>query len=140
MGLRGPASKKKEAASIKFRPGVPAPPSWLNAAGKAEYIRAAAELEAADGALQQVDLAALANYAQAYADVARLMVKIRREGEVTAGVQGPVTNPRIRALAGAQRMLLASMAKLGFSPADRARVPKSAATGKPDNAFASFVK
>lgn len=139
MGLRGVAPKAK-AGTIKFRPGVPPPPAWLNDAAQAEYVRAVDELTSADASVQQPDMAVLASYAQAYADVARLSLQIREEGEVTAGVQGPVANPRFRALTIAQRTLAQTCQKLGFSPADRARVPKSAASSKPDNAFQAFVK
>lgn len=139
MGSRGPAPKAKS-GTIKFRPGVPPPPSWLDDDACVEYDRAAEELKQADASLQQPDMAMLASYAQAYADVARLTKKIRDEGEVARGPQGPVVNPRLRALAQAQRVLAQTCQKLGFSPADRARVPKAAASSKPDNAFAGFVK
>jgi P27 family predicted phage terminase small subunit len=140
MGSRGPTSKKQEKASIRFRPGVPPAPSWLDADAAKEYARAAAELKAADGALQQADCYTLATYAQACSDVARITLKIRAEGDVITTPQGAIANPRLRALSLAQRSLAQATAKLGFSPADRARVPKSAATGKPDNAFHGFVK
>ena len=139
MGSRGPAPKAK-AGTIKFRAGVPPAPPWLDDDAKAEYARAAEELEAAEASVQQPDMAVLARYAQAYSDVARLTQKIRDEGEVTMGVQGPVANPRLRALSLAHRTLAETCQKLGFSPADRARVPKAAASSKPDNAFANFVK
>lgn len=139
MGARGPAPKTK-VGTIKFRAGVPPPPAWLDAAAKAEYVRAVDELAAADASVQQPDMAVLARYAQAYSDVARLSQKIRDEGEVTQGVQGPVANPRLRALSLAHRTLAETCQKLGFSPADRARVPKAAASSKPDNAFSQFVK
>lgn len=140
MGARGPAPKAKQQSAIKFRPGVPPPPDWLSDSAKIEYVRAAEELEAADGALQQVDLAALASYAQAYAEVARITKVIATEGDVIASPQGLKANPRLQSLALAQRSLATMMQRLGFSPADRARVPKSGATGRPDNPFASFVK
>lgn len=139
MGNRGPLPKTKP-GSIKFRPGVPVAPAWLDRAAQAEYARAVDELAAADASVQQPDMAMLARYAQAYSDVARLSVQIRDEGEVTQGVQGPVANPRLRALSMAHRNLAETCQKLGFSPADRARVPKAAASSKPDNAFSEFVK
>lgn len=138
MGLRGPSPKPK-AGSIKFREGVPPPPDWLDAAAADEYRRAVEEIAAAGSPPQQPDLAMLASYAQAYADVARLTKAIREEGEVLDGAQGPVANPRLRALSIAQRSLAQTCQRLGFSPADRARVPKGAAAGV-ENPFSKFVK
>ena len=141
MGSRGPAPKNKEKQSIKFRPGVPDAPAWLDDDAATEYRRAASELEAADGALQQMDAMTLATYAQAVADVARLTLEIRKEGEVVALNNGMMAaNPKVGVRQIAQRQLLASVGQLGFSPAARARVPKAAATGNPDNAFADLVK
>lgn len=140
MGARGPIAKKASKAAIRFRPGVPPPPEWLDDAAAKEYQRAAEELEAAGGALQQMDCYTLATYAQACSDVARLTVDLRNEGETITTPQGVIANPLLRALTVAQRSLASATAKLGFSPADRARVPRAAATGKSDNAFAAFVK
>ncbi len=140
MGSRGPTTKAGKPGTIKFRAGVPTAPEWLDDEARAEYTRAVEELAAADASVQQPDMAMLATYAQAYADVGRLTKYIREEGEVTQGVQGPVANPRLRALSLAQRSLHNACQKLGFSPADRARVPKAAASSKPDNAFSAFVK
>lgn len=140
MGARGPTAKTAQTPAIKFAPGVPPAPAWLDVEAVIEYERAAKVLTDADGSLQQADFHVLANYAQASADVGRLTKKIRYEGEVIDGPHGPVANPRLRALSQAQRALMGTIQQLGFSPAARARVPKSAASSKPDNPFAGFVK
>lgn len=123
MGARGPAPQAK-AGAIRFRPGVPPPPDHLDADAVAEYVRAAEELEAADASLQQVDFSCLAAYAQAYSDVRRLTLQLRGK-ETTVTPQGEIASPLLRFLALAERTRMSNAAKLGFSPADRARVPKS---------------
>ena len=139
MGSRG-APAKSSTGTIKFRAGVPPPPAWLDIAARTEYKRAVDELMSADASVQQPDMAVLATYAQAYSDIARITEDIREEGDVVTGPQGTIANPRFRALSLAQRTLSQACQKLGFSPADRARVPKAAASSKPDNAFSAFVK
>ncbi len=136
MGSRGPMPKAS-APVLQFRLGVPPPPDWLDEGAKAEYQRAAAELEAAGTALQQVDFAVLCAYAQAYADMARLSKRIRKEGEVVEGASGPIANPLIRSRALALQTIRTTSQKLGFSPADRGRVQvtPSSATKDALNAF-----
>lgn len=130
MGLRGPAPQAK-ASTIKFRPGVPPPPDHLDEDARAEYVRAAEELEAADASLQQVDFSTLASYAQAYSDVRRLTRELRGH-ETILTPQGAIASPLLRFLSLAERTRQLNAAKLGFSPADRARVPKAAASSKRD--------
>lgn len=97
----------------------------------AEYNRAAEELEAADASLQQVDFACLADYAQSFSDVRRLTKEMRGK-EVVSTKQGEVSNPLLRHIMAARQTLRATSAKLGFSPADRARVPKAGASSRAD--------
>ncbi len=136
MGSRGPMPKAS-APVLQFRLGVPPPPDWLDEGAKAEYQRAAAELEAAGTALQQVDFAVLCAYAQAYADMARLSKEIRERGEVVDGANGPIANPLIRSRALALQTIRTTSQKLGFSPADRGRIGgKAPGSGKnPLNEF-----
>ncbi len=139
MGSRGPAPKAAATDIMRIRQGVPPPPPWLDDAAAAEYKRVAKELGAAEVA-QQTDAATLATYAQAYADVARLTVEIRAQGEVVTLPNGIQTaNPRLKVLAQAQRQLAASSSQLGFSPVARTRVPKAGGS-RAANPFAEFVK
>ncbi len=128
--------------TAQFRQGVPPAPNWLSKDARAEYNRAAREIELAENALQQIDLGALASYAQAYADVARLTVEIRVDGEIVVLPNGiSCENAKLTTLARAQRVLMQSITKLGFSPADRARMPKASLAKKTrTNAFDAFVK
>lgn len=139
MGSRGPAPKSNSTDAIRLRPGVPPPPPWLDADAVAEYKRGAKELAEAN-ATQQMDAAALATYAQAYADVARLTVEIRKEGEIVRLPNGiGAANPKVALRAQAQRQLFQAIAQLGFSPVARTRVPRGGGA-KAANPFASFVK
>lgn len=79
-----------------------------------------------------MDLSALAGYAQAYSDVRRYTVALRGN-ETVRTAQGEIANPLLRFLSQAHQTLRANAAKLGFSPADRARVPKAAASSRADS-------
>ena len=136
MGLRGYAPKNKP--RIEFGQGVPPPPPWLDESGRKEYRRCASELKKAGAALQKVDLHVLANYAQAAADSARLTEQIRQEGEIVTLPNGIRTaHPLVAVRTAAQKHMLACAAKLGFSPADRSRVPFDKAKVK--NEFSQFL-
>jgi P27 family predicted phage terminase small subunit len=121
MGARGPIGKS--AAGLKFTAGAPPAPAWLDATAKAEYERAVTELASIPDHIQQVDLAVLATYAQAYSDVCRLTKAVRREGDTVKSSKGTAyLNPKSIALASAHKRLQQASAKLGFSPVDRLRM------------------
>ncbi len=141
MGSRGPAPKPKSA--VQYRTGVPPAPSWLDADALKEYSRAAREIARGSNTLQRVDVGALAAYAQAWSDVGRITALVRDEGELVTLPNGIRTeNPRLATLARAQRILLQAAGKLGFSPADRARMPKGGTNPFPpdlsENSFAAI--
>lgn len=139
MGSRGP--QRDEKRYVAFKTGAPKPPEWLGADGAAEYVRAVKEMEAAGVPPQQVDAAVLCTYAHAAAEIGKLAVLIATEGSTLPGPRGtPVKNPLVDVLAQHNRTLLAAAAALGFSPASRARIPRSAATGKSNNPFKAFLK
>jgi len=140
MGTRGPAPRQPT-ATIKFRPGVPGPLPELNEEGRAEYVRICEELEAADASLQQVDRGVVHLAAYAWERILRLTREIGERGEIVLGAQGQeVLSPRVKAYELAEASYLRASAKLGFSPADRARVPKAAASSRedPSGSFASI--
>jgi P27 family predicted phage terminase small subunit len=138
MGSRGPSPKPK--SSVRYRNGVPLAPSWLDADALKEYNRAAREIARGSNTLQRVDVGALAAYAQAWSDVGRITLLIRAEGEiVTLPNLIQTENPRLATLARAHRVMLQAASKLGFSPADRARMPKSPTSSGP-NPFMAYVK
>lgn len=138
MGLRGPRPKPK-GKTISFAMGLPPPPAYLDDAGKREYKKTKQQLESAGVELQQPDGTIVAIYAQAVADIARLTEEIRKEGEVVEGRQaGMVKNPKLAVLEAARKTVIAAGAKLGFSPADRARVPAATKQAIQGNAFADL--
>ena len=137
MGARGPAPKGK--GCVAFRSGVPRPPAWLDASGRTEYRRAAREIAHANGG-QQMDMALLATYAQAYSDVRRLTLAVRKEGETLTSDKGNVyLNPNATLLSMRQKTLMAAASKLAFSPSDRARVPASAGPTPAHDKVAQFA-
>lgn len=120
---------------VRFSPGVPPPPPWLDEAAIGEYQRVAGQLEVAgDAYLQQVDMSDLSTYAQAYSDVVRLTPLVRAEGEALTSDKGNLyPNPRNNALQMAYNRMSKAAARLGFSPTDRARIgKKTGGKGKDD--------
>ena len=100
-----------------MKAGLPPAPAHLDAVGRAEYDRVAQIAGVTHG-----DMAIVSIYAAAWADVVRMEESIRGN-EVTETPQGVVLNPALKALTIKKRELLQAAAKLGFTPADRARVP-----------------
>lgn len=119
MASRGPVSQKKP--TLVFEAGVPAAPDWLDDDAKAEFARVVAIIAEVPGHLQQVDFSTLNTYSQAFSDVKRLTVEVRGK-EMVQGSKGPYLNPLCNALAQSHNRMREAAARLGFSPADRARV------------------
>ncbi len=135
MGTRGPI--KKESTKQLGASGIPQPPDWLCKTAKVEYFRIAGILNE-EGVVEQVDMAILSSYAQAYADVARLTVAVREDGESVQSDKGNwYLNPDVGVLNNANARQTKAAAMLGFSPVDRGRVSKVA---KPKSSpFAGLV-
>jgi P27 family predicted phage terminase small subunit len=130
MGLRGPAKKDKALRLVGFTKGVPVAPPWIDRNAKREYARITQIILRSGESLELVDMAALALYAQAYSDVARLTKQIRKEGETLPSVKTGqrYLNPSWTILAAARNQLMQATEKLGFSPHARSRITT------PDNA------
>ena len=130
MGLRGPAPKDKTRRLVGYAKGVPAAPPWIDRNAKREYARITAIILQAGESLELVDMAALALYAQAYSDVARLTKLMRKEGETMMSERTgqKYLNPSWTILASARNQLMQATEKLGFSPHARSRITT------PDNA------
>ena len=133
MGSRGPAPKAKD-SQISYPVGKPPPPKWLSREGRREYNRAA---ELMGQVLTLADAGTLAIYAEALADLGQLTKELRAEGTVVTLANGVVTsNPKCAQRDAAAKRVQSAAAKLGFSPVDRARVPKpSASSGNPFDRF-----
>lgn len=134
MGRRGPAPKDKALRLCDYKAGVPAAPDWLCDDARAEYDRITDILLASGDGLALVDMSVLASYAQAYADVKRITLIVRLEGETLMSDKGNTyLNPSLTALSMAHNRLSKYAAKLGFSPSDRSHitVPKNAQKKNP---------
>lgn len=124
MGARGPVSRSATNSAPRSAPGVPAAPAHITAAAAAEYHRTA---ELLADTIQEHDAALLATYAQAVADIAFFTEQLTREGHIlTAVTGGRYLHPAHSARASAHKLLLATAAQLGLSPAARARIGSGA--------------
>ena len=75
--------------------------------------------------MQLVDLAYLATYAQAYADVRKLTEAINRDGTMFEGAHGGYSqNPDVRTRTTVFAQMSTAASKLGFSPTDRGRLAR----------------
>lgn len=139
MGARGPAPKRRDVLALRgsWRAAKAAPelrfpltrppvcPAWMPAAGKAEWKRQAAALEAA-GILADVDAAALALWCEAWAEFVECVGAVR--GAVKeAGMTYAINQGLIGAKAKAADRLLKLAAQFGFTPAARGRIKPTAA-------------
>jgi len=123
MGRRGPAAKDKTLRLCDYKAGVPAAPEWLCDEAKAEYDRITDILLASGDGLALVDMSVLAGYAQAYADVKRLTLVVRLQGDTVMSDKGSTyINPTVNVLSMAHARLMKYAGKLGFSPSDRSHI------------------
>ena len=100
----------------------PPPPKHLDKAAKAEWRRLAAEI-VPNGFLTAADLAIFESYCIAFSDVRRLRAKVRRVGEIRRNNNDTLSaHPAVALLKDAEKRLHSCIGKLGFSPADRAKV------------------
>lgn len=105
---------------------VPTPPEWLDEAARKQYQRTAETLDAANVELKASDFDVVASYAQAAADVARLTLEIRAEGELIDGYRGSqVKNPKLTVLRQASDRMRVEGNRLGISPKARIGTPKA---------------
>lgn len=97
-------------------------PTWLDRAAKKEWRRLVPELERL-GLLTMVDLADLAGYCQAWAEVRALTIYLRKHGRTVETATGyPVGRPEIKSLENAWGRVKGFAAEFGFSPSSRSRV------------------
>ncbi len=143
MGRRGPAPKPKahlELVGGKVRerhrdqvtapPGAPLEPAWVEVMGLTEELAAAASAQwdrvvpplDRSRILATTDWTVLVDHCVAWADYRQLVELVARQGHVIATAAGPKRNPNSAALVSARAALVASMVRLGLSPADRTRL------------------
>ncbi len=145
MGRRGPAPKPTKLKAAAGNPGkrplnrrepnppvrVPRMPTWLSKRAKQEWRRIAPELEAL-GLVTAIDLAALASYCQAVAELTIATETIDKEGRVCVwpifDKEGNQIGERLKAHPAVQQQRDAMQrvkqfaAEFGLSPSARSRV------------------
>jgi len=104
---------------------TPVCPAWMPAAGKSEWKRQAAALQAA-GILADVDAAALALWCEAWAEFVDCVAAVR-EATKNGGMTAAINAGLIGAKAKAADRLLKLAAQFGFTPAARGRIKPAAA-------------
>ena len=130
MGSRGPRPATSTAPTIAFEVGVPEPGDHLDDDAKGEYVRARDLCKASGRELQQSDWAILEIYAQSWSEYWALEARCKKEQGVITGINGAVQiNPWFKLRDACFKQLAVAMARLGFTPADRARL-NGAAQGK----------
>lgn len=137
MGARGPAAKEKQ--TISFRVGVRCP-KRLTGDARTEFQRVVRILTAAGCPPQEPDADAIERYARAAVKERQLFVELEAAQWITEGDRGGIkVHPLITAWRACNSVLSEIAAGFGFTPAARSRIPKSGATGKPNNPFSAFI-
>lgn len=127
-GDPGKRAKRQAAREPKFSDGLPTrPPSWLPKRGQIEYRRIMRELRKVPGLAQSVDRAIIEEYCLAYADLREAQEQIKKHGTfqwrtTMGGDRYRQNSPFVAHKKDAAKRLKDACARLGFSPADRARV------------------
>lgn len=103
------------------KPGAPDAPQYLSKAALAEWRRVI-DMLVQDIGVCPLDMAVLALYCQAWADVGRLTAEIADEGETIETPNGALQrSPKCISLREARETVLKTAAKLGLSPIDRTK-------------------
>lgn len=122
-------------------------PGWLSPRAKVEWKRITPELERL-GLLTRIDLAALAAYCQAFAELEEATKTLEKEGRVCVW---PVVNkigekigerlkahPAVQQQRDAMRCIKQFISEFGLTPASRSRVQSAADQEKPIEGAARF--
>lgn len=99
----------------------PAPPSWLDADGLAEWERVAPILSSERKVLTVADLATLASYCAAVGQVAAASRIIAAEGLTFMTDKGPRKHPAVAIQNGAMTQARLLAGELGLTPTSRSR-------------------
>ena len=121
-----------------------APPSFLDAQAKKEFLRVVQEATAADF-LDNLDLAALAMYANAWSHYEKLSRQLNKEGDIISvtDAKGNVrkrTNPALVPLAEYASQIFKCSTKLGLATTDRLKLVVPTKAPAKVNKFAKFFQ
>lgn len=133
-GNVGHRKVKPEAAGVA---GAPEAPGWLDGAARDLWGAVAPLLEKIG--LDHLDRESLGVWCQAAADVARLTLEVRGEGEVLVTEKGyHYHNPKVALLEKARDRVVRLGAEFGMSPSSRARF--ASAESAPKDAFELWAR
>lgn len=145
IGKQAAASRMRQEEELKLERDSLAPPAWLNAEAAAEFSRVVEEAGRID-ILDNLDLAVLAIYANAYTMYVQTAKKIAKFGltgkrETLYGTY-EVISPYVVAQDKYVKQIMLCSSKLGLATTDRLKliVPTSDAEVKQENKFIRFVK
>lgn len=145
IGKQAAASRMRQEEELKLERDSLAPPAWLNAEAAAEFSRVVEEAGRID-ILDNLDLAVLAIYANAYTMYVQTTKKIAKFGltgkrETLYGTY-EVISPYVVAQDKYVKQIMLCSSKLGLATTDRLKliVPTSDAEVKQENKFIRFVK
>ncbi len=139
LRTRGSTLVKKRKGEPRPAVKSPAIPKYLDKEAKA-YWRRTVKIMLAVSTLSEGDEGILASYCQSLSDRDKFTVQLRREGVTYETDKGYIgKNPKCTLLREAVEIILKCAARLGLSPADRARVHTVPATDK-DSPWKKFKR
>lgn len=137
-------SKARQEELLKVNAKRLVPPAWLSEQAAAEFSRVVKEAKAAS-IIDNLDLGALAMYAEAYSHVQELFKKLDEEGDIITvkGAKNTYTkvNPALKPLEQYTKTIMQCSSKLGLFATDRLKlIVPAAAEKKPENPFVKYIE
>lgn len=119
--LEGNRGKRRLPDEPKPTLGIPTCPAFLGSQGRAEWQRIAGQLHRI-GMLAKVDRPLLAVHCETWEIYAAAAAKLKKDGVIIDGKNGPARHPATIVLNAAAEKLMQTAAHFGLSPATRARL------------------
>ena len=144
IGKKAIANRERQEKKLKLARDALAPPNWLDEEAAAEFSRVVEEAGKID-ILDNLDLAVLAIYANAYTMYVQTAKKIAKFGltgkrETLYGTY-EVISPYVVAQDKYVKQIMLCSSKLGLATTDRLKlIVPSAGEDKPENKFLRFIK
>lgn len=144
IGKANKASKARQEELLKVNSKRLVPPAWLSEQAAAEFTRVVKEAKSAS-IIDNLDLGALAMYAEAYSHVQELFQKLDEEGDIITveGAKNTYTkvNPALKPLEQYTKTIMQCSSKLGLFATDRLKlIVPAAAEKKPENPFMKYIE
>lgn len=143
IGKQATASRAIQEEKLKLNRDALAPPAWLDESATAEFTRVVDESAQID-ILDNLDLAILAIYANAYSKYVDMVKYIHQNGvtgdrETKYGTY-EVVSPYVLAQEKYVKQIMACSSKLGLATTDRLKLIVPGNEEKPNNKFLKFVR